>query len=107
MFDGGRVHWESPLGAGPVFAVRPEQTSLNTADYVAPEGSSARVGQLRSITYLGATTQYVVETDVGAMTVQRPSASDDHRAGDSVVISWPSAALFALPGAQGDSGVQS
>jgi len=80
-------------GSAQAFAIRPEKISLTAAGELVPDGWLSAAGQVRTITYHGATTRYAVTVDGGGeLAVMRQNSSDGRAAaaiGDAVRVSWP------------------
>ena len=95
--DGQRVRVPRALADGSTsiqIGVRPEKIRLNAVDSVAPNGSNELVGTVRDASYMGVSTQYIVETRYGGriavyeQNVERTSHGSLHRPGDDVRLTW-------------------
>jgi spermidine/putrescine transport system ATP-binding protein len=74
--------------------VRPEKIRLSAADDTRTQGANTLDGVIRDASYLGVSTQYIVEARGGAQVtvyeqnVERATRSELRAAGDEVVMSW-------------------
>jgi spermidine/putrescine transport system ATP-binding protein len=86
----GMVDGASSIEVG----VRPEKIRMFAAEATPPEGQNVLRGVVRDASYVGVSTQYVVETRSGGrMTVYEQNVGRTihgslHRAGDDVQLSW-------------------
>ena len=73
--------------------MRRDEQRDGTAGELVPDGWLSAAGQVRAITYHGATTRYAVSVDGGGeLAVMRQNSSDGRAAaaiGDAVRVSWP------------------
>jgi putative spermidine/putrescine transport system ATP-binding protein len=80
-------------GSPQVFAIRPEKIVIAPAAGTVPDGWLAASGTVRTITYHGASTRYVVALEGGGeLAVMRQNGADPGRApqqGEAVRLSWP------------------
>jgi spermidine/putrescine transport system ATP-binding protein len=86
--------------------VRPEKIRMHGPDAAPPAGSNELSGVVRDASYLGVSTQYVVETRHGdrvtvyEQNVERTVHGSLHRPGEEVRISWSPDHTFAVPAEQ-------
>ncbi|HTC85835.1 MAG TPA: ABC transporter ATP-binding protein [Candidatus Acidoferrum sp.] len=82
--------------------VRPEKIRLLPAGTDAPAGTNLLSGVVRDASYVGVSTQYIVETRSGKrisvyeQNVERTSHGSLHRPGDEVRLSWSPAHSFVV-----------
>jgi spermidine/putrescine transport system ATP-binding protein len=82
--------------------VRPEKIRMHSADAQVPAASNQLAGTVRDASYLGVSTQYIVETrDGGLITVyeqnvERTVHGSLHRPGENVRLSWSPDHTFAV-----------
>ncbi len=82
--------------------VRPEKIRMFTAAAGAPEGLNALAGVVRDASYVGVSTQYVVETRSGGrmtvyeQNVERTLHGSLYKPGDDVVVAWAPDHSFAV-----------
>ncbi|HEV8490579.1 MAG TPA: ABC transporter ATP-binding protein [Candidatus Limnocylindrales bacterium] len=82
--------------------VRPEKIRMHSADAQIPSASNQLAGTVRDASYLGVSTQYIVETrDGGLITVyeqnvERTVHGSLHRPGENVRLSWSPDHTFAV-----------
>ncbi|MEU1695540.1 ABC transporter ATP-binding protein [Streptomyces hirsutus] len=116
---GGKLVLPSARNSGPTAAggkvllgVRPEKISLVPADDAGriPEGRNRITGRISDSSYLGVSTQFVVDSPVcTAFEVYVQNIDRDHRLapGAEVVLHWDPAHTFGLDAAQdADAGVE-
>jgi spermidine/putrescine transport system ATP-binding protein len=83
--------------------VRPEKIRMHDAGTSAPPGSNELAGVIRDASYLGVSTQYIVETRHGdrvavyEQNVERTVHGSLHRPGEEVRLSWSPDHTFAVP----------
>ena len=83
--------------------VRPEKIRMHDAESDLPPGVNELAGTVRDASYLGASTQYVVETRGGVpitvyeQNVERTVHGSLHRPGDPVRLTWSPDHTFAVP----------
>ena len=97
LADGQRVRVPRALAVGSSsiqIGVRPEKIRLSPVDATAPNGLNELVGTVRDASYMGVSTQYIVETRHGGriavyeQNVERTSHGSLHRPGDDVRLTW-------------------
>ena len=97
LADGQRVRVPRALASGSSsihIGVRPEKIRLSPLDGAAPNGLNELVGTVRDASYMGVSTQYIVETRHGGrmavyeQNVERTSHGSLHRPGDDVRLTW-------------------
>jgi spermidine/putrescine transport system ATP-binding protein len=82
--------------------VRPEKIRMHSADGQIPTTSNQLVGTVRDASYLGVSTQYIVETRDGELitvyeqNVERTVHGSLHRPGEEVRLSWSPDHTFAV-----------
>ncbi len=82
--------------------VRPEKIRLNRADGELPVGHNALIGTIIDASYVGVSTEYLVETRAGArvsvyeQNVERTIHGSLHRPGEEVRLSWSPDHTFAV-----------
>jgi spermidine/putrescine transport system ATP-binding protein len=82
--------------------VRPEKIRMLSAEAAAPEGFNVLAGTVRDASYVGVSSQYVVETGSGRrmtvyeQNVERTIHGSLHRPGDSVQLAWSPDHSFAV-----------
>ena len=104
---GGAVGGATSIEIG----VRPEKIRLLATDATPPAGHNRLEGVVRDASYLGVSTQYIVEARGGArltvyeQNVERATRSELRAAGEDVVVSWSPDHTFVItdPGPAGDS----
>lgn len=81
--------------SGPIsIGVRPEKIRLAAVDAEPPAGSNQMPGTIRDASYIGVSTQYIVELRDGRrvtvyeQNVERASKSELWAAGEAVLLSW-------------------
>jgi spermidine/putrescine transport system ATP-binding protein len=96
----GAVHLE--------VGVRPEKIRLLSREAAVPEGLNALSGVIRDASYLGVSTQYVVQARGGALltvyeqNVERTAHGSLHRPGEEVTLAWvPDHAFVIIAGGEG------
>ncbi|MDQ2966367.1 MAG: TOBE domain-containing protein, partial [Chloroflexota bacterium] len=82
--------------------VRPEKIRMHSADGEVPAASNQLAGTVRDASYLGVSTQYIVETRDGELitvyeqNVERTVHGSLHRPGEEVRLSWSPDHTFAV-----------
>jgi spermidine/putrescine transport system ATP-binding protein len=82
--------------------VRPEKIRLHAADQEPPTGHNVLSGTVVDASYLGVSTEYIVETAFGArvsvyeQNVERTIRGSLHRPGEAVRLSWSPEHTFAV-----------
>jgi spermidine/putrescine transport system ATP-binding protein len=82
--------------------VRPEKLRLFAAGMLPPAGFNVVAGTVRDASYLGVSTQYVIETRAGGrlivyeQNVERTSHGSLHRPGEEVRVAWAPDYSFAV-----------
>jgi len=82
--------------------VRPEKIRLHAADAEPPSGANRLLGTIRGASYVGAWTEYVVETRHGEQisvyeqNVERTVHGSLYRPGEAVCLSWSPDHTFAI-----------
>jgi spermidine/putrescine transport system ATP-binding protein len=82
--------------------VRPEKIRLFASGAAPPAGFNVVAGTIRDASYLGVSTQYVVETRAGGrlivyeQNVERTSHASLHRPGEEVRVAWAPDNSFAV-----------
>ncbi len=85
--------------------VRPEKIRMYPTDAAPPEGLNRLTGTIRDASYVGVSTQYVVETRSGGritvyeQNVERTLHGSLYRAGDDVQLAWSPDHSFAVASA--------
>ena len=84
---------QAVLGRGGTWSVRPEKIQLLSAEDTVPEGQHAVRGVAREVVYVGMSTRFLVDLDVGGtLTVVRQNAEEStdltHLRGQQVTLSW-------------------
>jgi putative spermidine/putrescine transport system ATP-binding protein len=84
---------QAVLGRGGTWSVRPEKIQLLSAEDAVPEGQHAVRGVAREVVYVGMSTRFLVDLDVGGtLTVVRQNAEEStdltHLRGQQVTLSW-------------------
>jgi spermidine/putrescine transport system ATP-binding protein len=83
--------------------VRPEKIRMHAQDAEIPTGSNLLAGTVRDASYLGVSTQYIIETRHGErvavyeQNVERTVHGSLHRPGEEVRLSWSPDHTFAVP----------
>jgi spermidine/putrescine transport system ATP-binding protein len=83
--------------------VRPEKIRMHAPETAVPPGSNELSGVVRDASYLGASTQYIVETlhgervSVFEQNVERTVHGSLHRPGEQVRLTWSPDHTFAVP----------
>ena len=90
--------------------VRPEKIRLSEPDVEAPTGHNRLSGIVRDASYLGVSTQYLVESRGGTLTVYEQNVERATRAelwarGDAVQMTWSPDHSFVVP-ADGDEPIE-
>ncbi len=107
LVDGQRVRVPRALASGSSriqIGVRPEKIRLSPVDATTPNGLNELVGTVRDASYIGVSTQYIVETRHGGrvavyeQNVERTSHGSLHRPGDDVRLTWSPDHTFVVPG---------
>jgi spermidine/putrescine transport system ATP-binding protein len=84
--------------------VRPEKIRLHEPDAVVPSGQNQMVGVVRDASYLGVSTQYLVEARGGAMitvyeqNVERATKAELWSTGETVQMTWSPDHTFVVKG---------
>ena len=84
--------------------IRPEKIRLHPSSADAPAGSNDLLGTIVDASYLGVSTQYIVEAAHGGrltvyeQNVERTSQSSLHRAGEQVHLTWSPDHTFVIAG---------
>ena len=83
--------------------VRPEKIRLSEPAAPVPAGHNRLTGRVRDASYLGVSTQYLVESRGGALTVYEQNVERATRAelwarGDEVQLTWSPDHSFVVPG---------
>ena len=92
--------------------VRPEKIRMYGPDDEIPAGLNTLTGTVRDASYLGVSTQYVVETQGGGrlavyeQNVERTIHGSLHRPGEDVHLAWSPAHTFAVTSAAATSGAE-
>jgi len=82
--------------------VRPEKIRMLTAEAAAPEGFNVLAGTVRDASYVGVSTQYVIETRSGGritvyeQNVERTIHGSLYRPGEDVQLAWSPDHSFAV-----------
>jgi spermidine/putrescine transport system ATP-binding protein len=82
--------------------VRPEKIRMHSVDSQVPAASNQLAGKVRDASYLGVSTQYIVETRDGKLVtvyeqnVERTVHGSLHRPGEDVRLSWSPDHTFAV-----------
>jgi spermidine/putrescine transport system ATP-binding protein len=90
--------------------VRPEKIRMYSPDREAPAGFNTLKGTVRDASYLGVSTQYVVETRIGGrltvyeQNVERTIHGSLHRPGEDVHLAWSPDHTFAVTSAAAGGG---
>jgi putative spermidine/putrescine transport system ATP-binding protein len=88
------------VGARVKLLVRPEDVDIVADGRTAPDSDMLR-GKVGEVIYLGEMTRVVVETDAGVLIARLAGRrGGDLVPGDTVVISWPRAAVRVLPSSE-------
>ncbi|MGW4289158.1 ABC transporter ATP-binding protein [Streptomyces sp. NPDC004673] len=95
----------APAGGKLLVGIRPEKIALTHADDAGsvPEGRNRLTGTIADASFIGVSTQYVIESPVaGALAVYAQNVERDTRLvpGAEVVLHWNPAHTFALDAAQ-------
>lgn len=82
--------------------VRPEKIRLSEESGESPTGYNRLVGVVRDASYLGVSTQYIIESTGGTLTVYEQNVERATRAelwsrGDQVQLTWPPEHSFVVP----------
>jgi spermidine/putrescine transport system ATP-binding protein len=82
--------------------VRPEKLRLSEPDQDAPAGHNRLVGVVRDASYVGVSTQYIVEAPSGTLTVyeqnvERATRGELWARGDRVQVTWSPDHSFVVP----------
>ena len=82
--------------------VRPEKIRLSEPDQDAPAGHNRLIGVVRDASYVGVSTQYIVEAPSGTLTVyeqnvERATRSELWARGDRVQVTWSPDHSFVVP----------
>lgn len=83
--------------------IRPEKIRMHRSTDDVPSGSNELTGIVRDASYLGVSTQYIVETKNGVpitvyeQNVERTVHGSLHRPGEEVRLSWSPDHTFAVP----------
>ena len=106
-----RVPAAAVNGSGEVeVGVRPEKIRLFGADVEPPSGLNVLSGTIRDASYLGVSTQYVIETRNGSrvsvyeQNVERTIHGSLHRPGEEVHLGWSPDHTFAVGPSHADAG---
>lgn len=88
--------------------IRPEKIRLSEAGAATPAGHNRLSGVVRDASYLGVSTQYLVDSRAGTLTVyeqnvERASRSELWSRGDEVQLTWSPDHGFVVPAEQSDS----
>jgi spermidine/putrescine transport system ATP-binding protein len=88
--------------------VRPEKIRLHELDQEAPTGHNRLVGTVRDASYVGVSTQYIVEAPSGTLTVyeqnvERATRSELWERGDRVQVTWSPDHSFVVPDSDDDA----
>ncbi len=103
-----------PVGAvngatGIEVGVRPEKIRMYAIDVAAPEGLNVLTGTVRDASYVGVSTQYVVETRSGGritvyeQNVERTIHGNLYRPGEEVRLAWSPDHSFAVVSSAADA----
>ena len=89
--------------------VRPEKIRLSDASSDGPSGHNRLVGVVRDASYLGVSTQYIIESKGGTLTVYEQNVERATRAelwsrGDEVQLTWSPDHSFVVPDGTDDDG---
>jgi spermidine/putrescine transport system ATP-binding protein len=97
-----RVLWDAGLSVDVDLAIRPEHVQILRAGSQVPPDATRLEGSVAEVIYLGAVTQYLINTPVGRLTTQATSVWNGRRlaAGETVVLTWPREALFPFAPAE-------
>jgi spermidine/putrescine transport system ATP-binding protein len=87
--------------------VRPEKIRLAEAAADSPAGHNRLVGVVRDASYIGVSTQYIIESRGGTLTVYEQNVERATRAelwsrGDEVQLTWSPDHSFVVPEGDGD-----
>jgi spermidine/putrescine transport system ATP-binding protein len=100
---GGTVHVPRDRLNGRKGAVavgfRPEKVRIDRAGTAAPDGLNRLEGTVADESYVGVSTQYIVETAAGPVAVYLQNADPGaraHRRGDRVLLAWSPEATFVV-----------
>jgi spermidine/putrescine transport system ATP-binding protein len=82
--------------------VRPEKIRLSEPDHDGPAGHNRLIGVVRDASYVGVSTQYIVEAPSGTLTVyeqnvERATRSELWARGDRVQLTWSPDHSFVVP----------
>jgi spermidine/putrescine transport system ATP-binding protein len=97
---GGLVNGSATLDVG----VRPEKIRLHDLETTAPAGANMLAGRVVDASYLGVSTQYLVESRAGErltvyeQNVERTSHGSLYRPGQDVNLSWSPDHTFVIAG---------
>ena len=97
---GSLVNGSSSIAVG----VRPEKIRLNDPDASPPSGSNTLAGRVVDASYLGVSTQYIVDSGAGQritvyeQNVERTSHGSLYRPGQQVNLSWSPDHTFVITG---------
>jgi spermidine/putrescine transport system ATP-binding protein len=105
LLPGGRCQAPTAIGGRLLVGVRPEKISLAHADDAGtiPEGRNRITGRIADSSFIGVSTQYVVDSPVGqGLEVYAQNIERDGRLrpGAEVVLHWNPAHTFGLDAAQ-------
>ncbi len=105
--DGSRVQVPGAAVNGQLeinIGIRPEKIRLARADDESPAGLNSLVGTVRDASYLGVSTNYIVETRDGAsltvyeQNLERTVHGSLHRPGEAVRVAWSPEHTFVVAG---------
>jgi spermidine/putrescine transport system ATP-binding protein len=90
--------------------VRPEKIRLTDPGQEAPAGHNRLVGVVRDASYVGVSTQYIVEAKSGTVTVyeqnvERATRSELWARGDQVQLTWAPDHSFVVPESTDDQSI--
>ena len=91
--------------------VRPEKIRLSEPGQDGPSGHNRLIGVVRDASYVGVSTQYIVEAPSGTLTVyeqnvERATRSELWARGDRVQVTWSPDHSFVVPETAGDEPIE-